>query len=94
MFVPGKPFRPSLMSVGKAGSLAKGKAPERCFTRLARAHHSSLLRTFVNYGRKKFYKFGPGNGILGRVQNYISLNFRVFFKWDSCRYIIAEGKES
>ncbi len=23
--------------------------------------HSSLLRTFVNYGRKKFYNIGPWN---------------------------------
>jgi hypothetical protein len=26
---------------------------------LARDKHSSLLRTFVNYGRKKFYIIGP-----------------------------------
>ncbi len=25
---------------------------------LARAKHSSLLRTFINYGYKKFYSFG------------------------------------
>ncbi len=38
-----------------------------CFTnthetkleRLSRDKHSSLLRTFVNYGRKKFYNIGP-----------------------------------
>jgi hypothetical protein len=26
--------------------------------KLARDKHSSLLRTFVNYGRKKFYEIG------------------------------------
>ncbi len=32
------------------------------YTRLerpARDKHSSLVQTFVNYGRKKFYKVGP-----------------------------------
>jgi len=29
---------------------------------LARDKHSSLLRTFVNYGRKKFYNIGPRSG--------------------------------
>jgi hypothetical protein len=28
---------------------------------LARDQHSSLLRTLVNYGRKKFYNIGPRN---------------------------------
>jgi hypothetical protein len=27
--------------------------------RLAKEKHSSLLGTFVNYGRQKFYKIGP-----------------------------------
>ncbi len=31
-FAPGKPFQPSLMFVGKARSLPKSRAPERCFT--------------------------------------------------------------
>ncbi len=28
---------------------------------LARGKHSNLLRTFVNYGRKKFYNIGPSS---------------------------------
>ncbi len=30
--------------------------------RLERDKHFSLLRTFVNYGRKKFYNVGPWHG--------------------------------
>jgi hypothetical protein len=60
--------------VGKARSLPYSGAPERffnrvgsCFTnrhetrleRLAMDKHSSLLRTFVNYGHKKLYNIGP-----------------------------------
>ncbi len=63
MFVPGKPFQPSLMFVGKAGE------PEMCFTlvgsgltrrlgRLDGDKHTSLLRKSVNYGRNKFYDTG------------------------------------
>jgi hypothetical protein len=33
VFVPGKPFQPSLMFVGEARSLPYG-APEKCFTRV------------------------------------------------------------
>jgi hypothetical protein len=74
MFVPGKPFQPSLMFAGKARSYP-GEAPFRCSnlgkapglthkhkTRLewlARDKHSSLLRTSVNYGRNKLYSTGP-----------------------------------
>jgi hypothetical protein len=32
MFVPGKPFKPSLMFVGKATGLPESGAPETCFT--------------------------------------------------------------
>ncbi len=74
MFVHGKPFQPSLLFVGKAKSLPYGGAPERffnrvgsCFTkrhyirleRLLMDKHSSLLRTFVNYGRKFFITLEP-----------------------------------
>jgi hypothetical protein len=63
-----------VLFVGKGRSLPYSGAPERffnrvgsCFTnrhytkleRLAMDKHSSLLRTFVNYGRKKFYNIGP-----------------------------------
>ncbi len=73
MFVPGKPFQPSLMFVGEARSLPWSGAPERSFTRvgsgltrkrktrlekLAVHKHSSLLRKSVNYGRKIFYSTG------------------------------------
>ncbi len=73
MFVPGKLFQLSVMIVGKAGAyLAEalfrcstlGYAPgltHKHYTRLERLNrnkHSSLLRTFVNYGRKKFYNIG------------------------------------
>ncbi len=42
VFVPGQPFQPSPIFVGKARSQESG-APE------------SLVRKFVNYVRKKFY---------------------------------------
>ncbi len=32
VFVPGKPFQPSLMFVGKARGLPKSGVPKRCFT--------------------------------------------------------------
>ncbi len=66
MFVPGRPFKPSLF-VGKAG------VTERCFTRVGssltsihktrlekpvRDKHSSLLQAIVNDGHKKFYNVG------------------------------------
>ncbi len=70
MFVPGKPFQPSLMFVGKARSLPKSDAFERCFTlvgsglnrkhwtrvkRFVRDKRSSLLQK----GSNKFYNIGP-----------------------------------
>ncbi len=66
--------KPTLMFVGKARSLPQSGAHERCITlvgsvlnhnnqtrleRPARDQHSSLLRTFVNYGRKKVYNTEP-----------------------------------
>jgi hypothetical protein len=38
--------------------------------RLARDKHSSLLRTFVNYGHKKFYKIGSRQN-LAKIEIYI-----------------------
>jgi hypothetical protein len=32
--------------------------------RLARDKHSSLLRTLINYGRKKFYNIGPRANVI------------------------------
>ncbi len=54
MFVPGKPFRLSVMFVGKIEDF-----PIEELERLARGKHSNLLRKFVNYGQKKFYNIGP-----------------------------------
>ncbi len=74
--VRGKPF---LMFVGKARSLPNSGSPERfsdrvgsCCTnrpqarleRRATDKHSSLLRTFINYGRKKFYNIAPGANVI------------------------------
>jgi hypothetical protein len=62
------------MLVGEAGSLPLSGAPEKSFTQvdswltykhktrlvmLARDKHSSLLQTFINYRRTKFYNIGP-----------------------------------
>jgi hypothetical protein len=64
MFVPGKPFQPSVMFVSKTGSYPS-EVPFKCSTlglapglthkhytrleKLARDKHSSLLRKSVNY---------------------------------------------
>jgi hypothetical protein len=48
MFVPGRPFQPSLMFMGKAR-----------LERLARDKQSSLLRKMVNNGWKKLYTIVP-----------------------------------
>ncbi len=63
MFVPGKPFQPSLRLSDKADSTLE-QAPGvtlKFLTRLERlawGKHYSLLRTFVNYGLKKLYNIG------------------------------------
>jgi hypothetical protein len=67
VFVPDKPFQPSLMFVDKAGSYPS-ESPFRCSmvaipTTMsqgwkglpARDKHSSLLQTFVKYDRKKLH---------------------------------------
>ncbi len=68
MFVLGKRFQPSLMFVGKDMILLLSGATERYFTqkgygltKFARDKHSSLLRKFVNYGRKTFYNIYPSS---------------------------------
>jgi len=53
VFAPDKSLQPNLLLTGKALAL-----PKKQWTRLERpdkVKHASLLRTFVNYGRKKFY---------------------------------------
>ncbi len=72
-FCPWQAFQLSLMFVVKARSLPQSGSSERSITRvgsgltgkhqtrlenLARDKHSSLLRNFINYGRKKFYSIG------------------------------------
>ncbi len=52
MFLLDKPFQPSLMFAGMAGAY-KSEVPFRCSTSLGKDKHVSLLRKFVNYGRKK-----------------------------------------
>jgi hypothetical protein len=67
------------MLVGKAKSLPLRGISLKCTTwvgsslfrkhyakmeRLASDKHSSLLRTFVNYGHKKFYNIGPWKTLL------------------------------
>jgi len=73
VFVPGKPFLPSLVFTGKArahlseapfGCFALGQTPgiAHKYTSLgrpARYKHCSLLWKFLNTGRKKFYRIGP-----------------------------------
>ncbi len=66
--------KPILKFVGMARSLPQIGAPRRCFTRVGSGHtckhqtrmerlakdtHSSLLQTFVKYGRKSFITLGP-----------------------------------
>jgi hypothetical protein len=73
-FVPGRPFLPNLMFVGRARSQPFCGVPERCFTnvlssfahihsarleRLTRDKQSSLLQTFVNYDCQRFCSIGP-----------------------------------
>jgi hypothetical protein len=54
VFVPGKPFQPGLVFAGEARNLNGGTLRYTRLVRLTRDEHSSLLRTFVNYDRKKF----------------------------------------
>ncbi len=74
MFVSVRPLQPSLIFVGKTRSLPKRCTFHLLHSRvgssltcthytkpqrLAVDKRSSLLRKFVNYGRKKFYNIGP-----------------------------------
>ncbi len=64
MFVPGRPFKPSLMFVDKAGRLTNYNNFQVLHSGLARKHcisrkHSSSLQKPVNYGHKKFYNIRP-----------------------------------
>ncbi len=59
MVVPGKPFQPSLRLSNEAEALLScstlGQAPEVTHKQIG----IGLLRTFVNYIRKKLYNIGP-----------------------------------
>jgi len=70
VFVPSRPFQPSLMFVGNVRSLPPGGASEKCSQVSSNLHkhysrleslpgtNTSLLRKFFNYGCKMFYKIG------------------------------------
>ncbi len=59
---------PTLECRTQAGSMLTCKHQTR-LERLARDKHSSLLRTFVNYGRKSFIILGPRNAMKSFVRN-------------------------
>ncbi len=74
MLVPGKPFQPDLIFVGKDRNLLKSEAPERCFTYTGYGLTRNLrvgwiswsgtntlayLGTLINCGCKKFNDICP-----------------------------------
>ena len=71
MFVPGKPYQPSLMFAGKGfqvlhsrvGSLPHLQTLAK-LERLTKDEHSSLLRKSVNYRRKSFRVQAPGPDVI------------------------------
>jgi hypothetical protein len=71
VFVPGKHFQLSLMSVGNTKSLPLCGTPEiSLHTRLERIDrdkHSSLLQTFISYSRKRLYHIGPRSRFYGVI---------------------------
>jgi hypothetical protein len=72
------------MFAGKAGAYPS-EASFRCSTlghwtgleRLARDKHSSLLRKFVNCGRKKFYRIWHRGILQNLLRNLLKVNFLV-----------------
>jgi hypothetical protein len=52
VFVPGKPFQPSLMFAGKAGAYPTWEG-------LPGEKRSGLIRKSVNFGREKFNRIDP-----------------------------------
>ncbi len=60
MFVPGKPFQPSLMFVGEARSLPKSRAPER-----ALLGYAAVLPANTRLGWKGL----PGTNTLAYYEN-------------------------
>ncbi len=76
MFVPDKPFQPSLKFESKACGQSLCGASESCFNQIisslslkhqtrqeifARDKHSSFLQKLVNYRGKRFYNIRPNN---------------------------------
>ncbi len=75
-------------TLGEATVLTLKNKPRQ--ERLSSHKHSSLLPTFVNYDRKKFYNIGPGvifitfssqlNDWPGKIECYITLGLKMFFR--------------
>ncbi len=68
MFVPGKPFQPSITVAGKAGAYPSeapirfssiGLAPGLTLEKFAGEKHSTLLRKFENHEQKSFITLYP-----------------------------------
>jgi hypothetical protein len=91
VFGSDKRFHPSLMFASKVKSFPKRGETESCSTwvgsrpypqkldlggKACQDKHSSLLRTFVNYGRKKFYNIGPETNVIKRFYH----NLRIFWR--------------
>jgi hypothetical protein len=92
VFVPGKLFQPSLIFEGKSGACPISIVSKRRVTRvasgfickhltrmdkIAKSKHSSLLRKFLNYVRKKFYNIDPA----GLNKNFLLLSSYNYFYW-------------
>ncbi len=60
MFVPGKPFQPSLMFVGKARSLRSSGAPEMCFTWVGCCYHKLNITYQSTNDRVKGHEIRDG----------------------------------
>ncbi len=75
MFVPGKPFQPSLVIAGKARTYIS-EAPTN--TRLAwnglPGANALALQISINYGRKKFNSTGPRRKVSKYFFEYIRKN--------------------
>ncbi len=97
MFVPGKLFQPSQMFVGEPRTYPSevpfrwytlGKVPcltykdSTSFERLAKEKHSSLLRKFVNNGRKFFITLGPER-IFQMIRDYGKLTIVIVKQYSS-----------
>jgi hypothetical protein len=66
MFVPGMPFKPSLIFEAMAGAyhFSGIQLCVRLLERPDRDKHSSLLQTFTNYAPKSFKTLGAGVNVI------------------------------